>query len=554
MVKSINKKEDKIKLIDIKKIRFAPEFEFELPAKTESDRLIERGKTLKGWEIKNDGSLNNGIELSPENSNHLYYNEDSFLQIKEILALVRVYRGKAKPTCGLHIHCFKWGTKIMLPDYTSKSIERIKIGDNILGLNLISGEFISTKISKKYCRNADTIDLYYNNKFLVSVTPEHPIIKYLAQTPVNNRRINYFYPAEHIKQTKYITFNNNRQDENYRDKSWHRGWLDGYISGDGHIINAKHNKNSKITFHCKDKNLLNFINICFNKVGLKRNMSIHQDNKNYFYSCVGGKDVYNFLRNSHLRNSTFYKLGYLAGFFDAEGTQTSNEIILCNTNLKKINKIKQYCNELNISFKLRIRKTQISNRKFYELRIMPAIDFYAQTHPNKLKYKPLKYWGCKDISRITYKKGKKVRVYNFETGTNTYIANGLIVHNCNIKNLTDKQIITIIKEWIHKQKYIAKRFNISKERIANTCKLLPKSELHKLTEKELHNFRNNLRTNFRHYSYIDEKYYSLNISHLPKEDYQTIEFRLFSSTTNFREIKEVIYFVLNFIKESLERE
>jgi len=61
-------KKEEIKLIDIKRIRFAIELEIELPAKTDSDRLIERGKTLKGWEIKGDGSLNNGIELSPENA------------------------------------------------------------------------------------------------------------------------------------------------------------------------------------------------------------------------------------------------------------------------------------------------------------------------------------------------------------------------------------------------------------------------------------------------------------------------------------------------------
>jgi len=220
---------DTIKLVDIAKIRFAPELEIELPAKKDSQKLIDRGRTLKGWEIKADGSLENGIELSPENPNHLYWNEDSLMQIKEVLALVRVYRGKAQSSCGLHIHV-------------------------------------------------------------------------------------------------------------------------------------------------------------------------------------------------------------------------------------------------------------------------------------------------------------------------------------NVKNLSDKQILTIIREWVHKQKFIAKRFQVSKERLEHTCKLLPKNELHKLTEKDIHAFRNNLRTSFRGYGYLDEKYYSLNASHLPKSDYQTIEFRCFSGSVNYREIKEAIYFVLNFIKESLERE
>jgi len=229
MTKKKTKKEEKIKLVDITKIRFSLEFEFELPAKTDADKLIERGKTLKGWEIKSDGSLTNGIELSPENRNHLYYNSDSFMQIKEVLALVRVYRGKASPSCGLHCHI-------------------------------------------------------------------------------------------------------------------------------------------------------------------------------------------------------------------------------------------------------------------------------------------------------------------------------------NVKNLSDKQILTIIKEWVHRQKYVTKRFCISKERLSETCKLLPKNELSKLTEKAIHQFRTKDNYSFSHYSYLDEKYYSLSAIHLPKNDYQTIEFRCFESTTNFKEIKSVIYFVLTFIQEALERE
>jgi hypothetical protein len=228
MKKKKIKKEDKIILVDITKIRFSPEFEFELPAKTDADKLIERGKTLKGWTLKGDGSLKNGIELSPENSNHLYYNQDSLMQIKEILSLVRVYRGRAMPSCGLHLH-----------------------------------------------------------------------------------------------------------------------------------ISAK--------------------------------------------------------------------------------------------------------------------------------------------------------------------------------------------------TMTDKQLLIIIKEWIHRQKWVAKRFKVSKERLSETCKFLPKSD-YKLTEKVIHQYRNKEGYSFSGYSSLDEKYRSLNISHLPKNDYQSLEFRLFSSTVNFREIKEAIYFTLTFVKDCLERE
>jgi hypothetical protein len=234
-MKKNKSKEKEIKLIDITKIRYSPEFEFLLPTPKMSKTLIDRGRTLKGWEIKFDGSLKNkneevvGIELSPENRNHLYYNEDSLMQIKEILSLVRCYKGKAMPNCGLHIH-------------------------------------VSTKL------------------------------------------------------------------------------------------------------------------------------------------------------------------------------------------------------------------------------------------------------------------------------------------------MSDKQVLNLIKEWIHRQKYIIKRFGTSKERLEDTCKLLPKSELHKLTEKEIHAVRNNLKTSFRSYSYLDEKYFSLNAMHLSKNSYGTLEFRCFESTTNFKEIKSIIYFVLTFCQQAMERD
>jgi hypothetical protein len=103
--KSKEIKKDKIKLVNIKQLRFSPELEIELPKKEDSQSLIDRGKTLKGWEIKSDSTLDNGIELSPENSNHLYWNKESLMQIKEVLAIVRVHKGFInKKTCGLHIH------------------------------------------------------------------------------------------------------------------------------------------------------------------------------------------------------------------------------------------------------------------------------------------------------------------------------------------------------------------------------------------------------------------------------------------------------------------
>jgi hypothetical protein len=132
---------------------------------------------------------------------------------------------------------------------------------------------------------------------------------------------------------------------------------------------------------------------------------------------------------------------------------------------------------------------------------------------------------------------------------------GLHIH-INCKNFTDKQILFIIKEFIACQKYIIKTFEVHPDRLADTCKLLPRENLNKLTEKQIHNFRKQT----QEWSYdgynglLDEKYQALNVSHLRQGDYGTLEFRLFDATLSYKKLVAQIKWTLEFIKRSIERE
>jgi len=132
---------------------------------------------------------------------------------------------------------------------------------------------------------------------------------------------------------------------------------------------------------------------------------------------------------------------------------------------------------------------------------------------------------------------------------------GLHIH-IDCKSFSDKQILFIIKEFIACQKYIVKTFEVHQDRLADTCKLLPKENLNKLTEKQIHNFRKQT----QEWSYsgynglLDEKYQALNISHLRQGDYGTLEMRIFDGSLSYKKIKSQIEWTLNFIKRSVERE
>jgi len=81
------------------------ELEVEFPNTKDSQKLIDKHRIIRGWTIDYDGSLSNGAEYRPKDRNHLFWKEDCFDQIKEIIGLVKAHRGKIiATTCGLHVH------------------------------------------------------------------------------------------------------------------------------------------------------------------------------------------------------------------------------------------------------------------------------------------------------------------------------------------------------------------------------------------------------------------------------------------------------------------
>ncbi len=81
------------------KLRWSPELEVEFPTKIDIDKLHARyDKFLGGWQVTTDGSLDNGLEFKPKKSHKLYYNSESFEEIREIFHLIRGHKGKVTHT------------------------------------------------------------------------------------------------------------------------------------------------------------------------------------------------------------------------------------------------------------------------------------------------------------------------------------------------------------------------------------------------------------------------------------------------------------------------
>jgi hypothetical protein len=106
---------------NLKNLRFAVELEVEFPNKVDSQKLINKHRIIRGWEITWDGTLDNGAEYKAKDRNKLYWNEDSIDQIREIIGLIKAHRGNIKSsTCGLHVH-------IDMKNFTPKEIRNIVV-------------------------------------------------------------------------------------------------------------------------------------------------------------------------------------------------------------------------------------------------------------------------------------------------------------------------------------------------------------------------------------------------------------------------------------------
>jgi hypothetical protein len=127
---------------------------------------------------------------------------------------------------------------------------------------------------------------------------------------------------------------------------------------------------------------------------------------------------------------------------------------------------------------------------------------------------------------------------------------GLHIH-VDVKTIDDDKLCLIVKEFIHKQRYVIDTFKVSKDRLDSSCALIPRKYLNKLNAKKLKDFR----TGDRGWGLMDEYFdrnSALNILCLP--DTGSIEFRLFNGSIDYQKMVGIIHWVLLFMKECQERD
>lgn len=367
-------------------------------------------------------------------------------------------------------YCLTDDSKIFMSDFSTKEIRDIKVGDEVLGFDEYKEKYKHRKIKPAkvlnlFEREDEVIRITLENNKFLNITKNHRIY---------NNRSNYNHG---MKEAGDYKINQKIMgiwyDENiscYINYNYKIGYLLGIILGDGTLKNYKENHHGpyydifSFRLALKDKEPIERTKKYLNDIEIDyvlRDFEVSKKHNIISEAIFSGKrDTYEKLNslidNNFRKNKSYeYLCGFLSGIFDAEGSHQKGFIRIFNTDENILNEIKEGLNKLYIEFEEEnnncksIRFCNYFDRiKFIQI-IQPSIKRkgFEVIYGNKL----LNSEKIKKIENLGIKK-----VYNIETESGTYIANGFAVHNCFERNhkpeeikLTDEIIIKRVNELLN---------------------------------------------------------------------------------------------------------
>lgn len=330
-------------------------------------------------------------------------------------------------------YCLRATTKILMGDYTWKEIRDVVVGDDVMGFDEHSkGEhlrarYYPTKVLKTFRRYARLHRLCNDEtKDRLFITKEHPVLcsghRWRKPQTFKEASIRFFC-------TPYET--NFPESFDYK-----LGYLKGLLEGDGTFGRYRDKRDStdrlchKFKLDLIDQEPLarasRYIKdlFCFDVSHPKNPQIITKDSK---YEVEHLRSGIQWKEKTEIKSFHFAR-GYLGGIFDAEG---SLSVVLRISNKTDLDTVGE-----NIKNALDVCKFNYTKEDSgFRLKggFSEIAKFLGQTKPAiKRKIKKLHNKRIPSTLNVyhTSQGCKNEDVYNLETESGTYVANGFCVHNC----------------------------------------------------------------------------------------------------------------------------
>jgi hypothetical protein len=364
-----------------------------------------------------------------------------------------------------HLDCVSPDTKILMSDYTEKCASDIKIGDELIGIKIETQRYhqrkqIITKVLNVKKGVDDMLDITLSNGVKLRTTRGH--LHYYFQ---GNTRDKYWKRADELKiGDKLVMIFNHKDLEESED--YKKGYLYGAYTGDG-----CYSFDESKQVYCDIRKGVDFIDVIhrvkkyWNDLGLetvdikiekpRQTNSLLADGRRIVSKMdlailsIRGINKIRFIKSIFEKNPNSFEWcrGYIAGLFDTDGclncrhefqiTQTKNQDEFMKFTIECINKLGYQAVKRYDDIKLHTDYMADNVTMEFTQLIKPILEkkrnFLGQTY----RYEPL------EITDIKPYKGEFVAI---QTDEQTYIANGLVTHNCYIGPDKEAQKVYVIHQ------------------------------------------------------------------------------------------------------------
>jgi hypothetical protein len=454
--------------IDDRAIPFTGDWEETLKQIEEFKPWIDKSLTYSGYPLQGRTKVQ-GMDISIENkkgSTRSGVDKDGH----EWSVDMNYDYGYIRGTVGVdkdHLDCVSPNTCILMGDYTERPASAINIGDILVGSNEIPDKdrlgqrkHLQTRVTNISYGNSEMIRILLEDGRKIETTPGHlhyvfkgasrdKIWRRADRLKVGQEMVSIYRPTECI------------DDDDYK-----KGYLFGAYKGDGSVCYEGDQIRCDISKGIYAICVLERVKAYWKDLGLETaDIRINEPRQNsaeiepgriikstmkIAILSIRGRKKVDFARNV-LENSVFTSVnwcrGYLAGFYDTDGSMNKNhEIQICqikeqgNTFLS----LKKAMNLIGFNSKVRGNCIYISSNWNAD---NAALQFTQIIRPAMLKKR--------DFSNqaLRYERAKIVRIEKYagefaaiQTEIGTYIANGLFTHNCYVGPNPESEIVYIVNQ------------------------------------------------------------------------------------------------------------
>lgn len=358
------------------------------------------------------------------------------------------YKGGTKQ-CGKCPTCIAEGGRVYMADGTLKPIEQIKVGDKVWAM----GDNYQVQVTRVTELLYKGVQPCYNVNGL-ECTADH-----LLFSPRRNHRkagylpLSYLVPGDTLLTfpTKYAAINNT---------SFIRGYLRGFVEGDGHIGNRG-------VFTCqKQEDILVEFWSLYNRVISPTSTTVKWDVKREMWIGDGGyAPLFTELTSFDLSNEDYIK-GYLNGMIIADGCASYNKSnnSFGYTLTQSLEANKEKCARIDDCFRIlgitpitwtsraggyKENGSLMKNWRVCKPWLIPLV--YGASKKDDMLFKCSIYGSFRMMPKEVIEEVNEIglrKVYDINTEAHSFFAEGVLVHNCKdrIKALVNAGVYNTVED------------------------------------------------------------------------------------------------------------